>query len=111
MPAATPRPVRAQVWALAATFLPAALVAVIACVVSRNLDDTGCDGFGCASFGYAVISAYAAFTAPVVGALGQLVTAGLGAVRPALRTHPAGLGLLGALLSWIAVALLVATTF
>ena len=110
MPATTPRPVRAQVWALAATFLPAALVAVIAYLAATSVDDSGCEGFSCASFGYAVIGAYAAFTAPIVGVLGQLATAGLGAVRPSLRHHPAGLGLLGALIGWVAFGL-VATTF
>lgn len=74
------------------------------------MDDAGCDGFGCASFGYGVIGAYAAFTAPIVAALGQIATAGIGAVRPLLRVHPATLGLLGALTGWIVFGL-VATTF
>lgn len=106
MPDATSRPLRAQVWALAGTFLPAALVAVIAYTVATSMDDTSCDGFDCASFGYGVISAYAQFTAPLVGVLGQLATAGLGAVWPALRSHPARLGLLGALMSWIVFGLI-----
>lgn len=111
MPSTDARPVRAQVWALAATFLPAALIAVIAVAAGRSVDDSGCEGFGCASFGYAVISAYAAYTAPVVGVLGQLTTAGLGAVRPSLRSHPARLGLLGALAAWIVFGLAAATAF
>lgn len=110
MSATTPRPVRAQVWALAGTFLPAALIAVIGYVAASSVDDTGCDGFSCPSFGYGVISAFAAFTAPVVGVLGQLATAGLGAVWPSLRVHPARLGMLGALAGWITFGL-VALTF
>jgi len=109
MPDTNSRPASAQVWALAGTFLPAALVAVIAFAVANSVDDTGCDGFGCASFGYAVIGAFAVFAAPVVAVLGQLVTAGLGAVWPSLRNHPAGLGLLGALLSWILFGLIATT--
>lgn len=110
MPDPTSRPLRAQVWALAGTFLPAALVAVIAYTVATSTDDTNCDGFNCASFGYGIISAYAAYTAPLIGVLGQLTTAGLGAVWPSLRTHPARLGLLGALVSWIAFGLIMTTT-
>jgi hypothetical protein len=110
MPDTTSRPLRAQVWALAGTFLPAALVAVIAYTVATSIDDTSCDGFNCASFGYGVISAYAAFTAPLVGVLGQLATASLGAAWPSLRIHPARLGLLGALLSWTAFGLIATTT-
>jgi hypothetical protein len=73
------------------------------------MDDTSCDGFGCASFGYGVIGAYAAFTAPLVGVLGQLTTAGLGAMWPSLRIHPARLGLLGALTSWLLFGLIATT--
>jgi hypothetical protein len=109
MPETKPRPVRAQVWALAGTFLPAALVAVIAFTVANAVDDTGCHDFGCVSFGYGVIGAFAMFTAPVVAVLGQLVTAGLCAAWPSLRIHPARLGLLGALLSWILFGLIATT--
>ena len=109
MPDTTPRPLHAQVWALAGTFLPAALVAVIAYTVTIRMGDTNCDGYGCVSFGYGLIGAYAAFTAPLVGVLGQLATAGLGALWPSLRIHPAALGLLGALVSWIVLGLIVAT--
>ena len=106
MPDTISRPLRAQVWALAGTFLPAALVAVIAYTVTTRMGDTNCDGYGCVSFGYGLISAYAAFTAPLVGVLGQLATAGLGALWPSLRLR---LGLLGALVSWIVLGLIVAT--
>lgn len=109
MPATDPRPLRAQVWALAGTFLPAALVAVIAYTAAYSVDDTGCDGFSCPSFGYGIIGVYAAATAPMVAVLGQLATAGLGALWPSLRFHPARLGLLGALTGWIVFGL-VATT-
>jgi hypothetical protein len=111
MPDTNSRPVSAQVWALTGTFLPAALVAVIAYAVANSVDDAGCNDFNCASFGYGVISAFAMFAAAVVAVLGQLIAAGLGAVWPSLRNHPAGLGLLAALLSWILFGLIAATTF
>jgi hypothetical protein len=61
------------------------------------------------AFGYGIISAFATFTAPVVGVLGQLVTAGLGAVWPSLRNHPVRLGLLGALVSRVVFGLTATT--
>ena len=76
---------------------------------ANTVDDTGCHDFGCPSFGYGVIGAFAMFTAPVVAVLGQLVTVGLGAAWPSLRIHPARLGLLGALLSWILFGLIATT--
>ena len=78
-------------------------------MVAASMDDPSCDGFGCASFGYRLIGVYAAFAAPLVGVLGQLVTAGLGALRPSLRIHPARLGLLGALVSWVVLGLIATT--
>jgi hypothetical protein len=105
VPETRSRLVSAQIWALAGTLLPAILVAVIAYAAAHSVDDTDCEGFGCASFGYGLISVLATFAAPVIAVLGQLVTAGLGAIWPALRVHPARLGLLGALVSWIVLGL------
>ncbi len=110
MRATNSRPVRAQVRALAGTFLPAALVAVLAYTAASSADDSGCDGFSCPSFGHGVIGVYAASTAPMVAVIGQLATAGLGAVWPSLGFHPVRLGLLGALAGWIVFGL-AATTF
>ena len=95
---------RAQLWALAGTLGPAGIALGIGMLGYSSTVDDPCEGFGCASFGYAAISAAAGAVAGPVAVLGQLVTAAAGtAVRP-LRAHPLLLGLLGAVLSWAVLA-------
>ena len=105
MPETRSRLLSARIWALAGTLLPAIVVAVIAYAAADSVDDTDCDGFGCPSSGYGLIGVLATFAAPMIAVLGQLITAGLGAIWPALRVHPARLGLLGSLVSWILLGL------
>jgi hypothetical protein len=92
--------VRAQFWALAATAGPALLATAVGLAAAVTVDDTGCEGYTCPSFGYGVLAVFAFVAAPAVGVLGQLATAGLGAAARPLRSHPVVLGLLGAALAW-----------
>ena len=103
MPDTDRRPARAHVWALGWALLPV-LAAVAAAFAVAAADDGSCEGFSCPSFGAAILAVYAVVVAaPVVAVCSQLATLALRRAH-GLREHPAALGLLAALASWLVFA-------